>query len=101
MSNPAASNPAVPQPVAHASDGNAALEAAILNALGARSVVLVGMMGAGKSSIGRRLATRLYRQPVEARALQTLNRFYEEGRARAGFEEGIRTTIEYFRGRIG
>ena len=28
-------------------------------ALGARSVVLVGMMGAGKSSIGRRLATRL------------------------------------------
>jgi shikimate kinase len=26
---------------------------------GARSVVLVGMMGAGKSSIGRRLATRL------------------------------------------
>lgn len=28
-------------------------------ALGRRSVVLVGMMGAGKSSIGRRLATRL------------------------------------------
>ena len=28
-------------------------------ALGKRSVVLVGMMGAGKSSIGRRLATRL------------------------------------------
>ena len=28
-------------------------------ALGARSVVLVGMMGAGKSSIGRRLAARL------------------------------------------
>jgi shikimate kinase len=27
--------------------------------LGARSIVLVGMMGAGKSSIGRRLATRL------------------------------------------
>jgi shikimate kinase len=35
------------------------LEAAILAALGARSIVLVGMMGAGKSSIGRRLALRL------------------------------------------
>src|SRR5215467_5497884 len=34
-------------------------EAAIVSALGRRSVVLVGMMGAGKSSIGRRLALRL------------------------------------------
>jgi shikimate kinase len=34
-------------------------EVAIVAALGARSVVLVGMMGAGKSSIGRRLAVRL------------------------------------------
>ncbi len=33
--------------------------AAILAALGQRSVVLVGMMGAGKSSVGRRLALRL------------------------------------------
>jgi shikimate kinase len=33
--------------------------AALVRALGARSVVLVGMMGAGKSSIGRRLAARL------------------------------------------
>ena len=32
---------------------------AIVAALGARSIVLVGMMGAGKSSIGRRLAERL------------------------------------------
>jgi shikimate kinase len=36
-----------------------ASEAAIAAALGPRSIVLVGMMGAGKSSIGRRLATRL------------------------------------------
>ncbi len=34
-------------------------EAAILAALGQRSVVLVGMMGVGKSTIGRRLAARL------------------------------------------
>ena len=34
-------------------------EAAIVSALGRRSIVLVGMMGAGKSSVGRRLATRL------------------------------------------
>jgi shikimate kinase len=35
------------------------LESAVVRALGGRSVVLVGMMGAGKSSIGRRLASRL------------------------------------------
>src|ERR1700761_268109 len=33
--------------------------AALLDRLAGRSVVLVGMMGVGKSSIGRRLATRL------------------------------------------
>jgi shikimate kinase len=35
------------------------LERAIVRLLDTRSVVLVGMMGAGKSSIGRRLAARL------------------------------------------
>lgn len=34
-------------------------DAALATALGRRSIVLVGMMGAGKSSIGRRLGARL------------------------------------------
>jgi len=39
--------------------GQSGAEARIVAVLGRRSVVLVGMMGAGKSSIGRRLAARL------------------------------------------
>lgn len=38
---------------------SASRESAITAGLGRRSVVLVGMMGAGKSTVGRRLATRL------------------------------------------
>lgn len=34
-------------------------QAGLSDALGRRSIVLIGMMGAGKSSIGRRLAARL------------------------------------------
>src|ERR1700733_9100034 len=43
-------------------------EAEIKSALGARSVVLVGMMGAGKSTIGRRLSARLGLPFVDADA---------------------------------
>ncbi len=39
---------------------NPTLEADIAAALGPRSIVLVGMMGAGKSTIGRRMAARLH-----------------------------------------
>jgi shikimate kinase len=46
-------------PSGAACDVAAPPEAAVVAALGARSVVLVGMMGAGKSSIGRRVALRL------------------------------------------
>ncbi len=50
-------------------NGAAALpESALAAALGSRSVVLVGMPGAGKSSIGRRLATRLAMPFVDADA---------------------------------
>lgn len=38
---------------------NKTSEASIIDSLGPRSVVLVGMMGAGKSSVGRKLAARL------------------------------------------
>jgi len=40
-------------------NASATQEARITAALGARSIVLVGMMGAGKSTIGRRLSSRL------------------------------------------
>jgi shikimate kinase len=43
-------------------------DAAVAAALGQRSIVLVGMMGAGKSSIGRRLAARLGVSFVDADA---------------------------------
>jgi len=43
-----------------------ALQRAIVGALDKRCIVLVGMMGAGKSSIGRRLATRLSIPLVDA-----------------------------------
>lgn len=55
--------------IALQNDANAApLVAAIRAALQRRSVVLVGMMGVGKTSIGRRLATRLGLPFVDADA---------------------------------
>src|ERR1700722_3897255 len=45
--------------IAVQNDANGTPAAAIRAALDHRSVVLIGMMGAGKSSIGRRLAARL------------------------------------------
>jgi shikimate kinase len=46
--------------IASNANAGASQEAEIIAALGRRSVVLVGMMGAGKSTIGRRLAARLH-----------------------------------------
>jgi shikimate kinase len=45
---------------AHPAGAGASQEAEIVSALGTRSVVLVGMMGVGKSTIGRRLSSRLH-----------------------------------------
>ena len=43
----------------HSRAGASPSESALVAALGRRSIVLVGMMGAGKTSVGRRLAARL------------------------------------------
>jgi shikimate kinase len=49
----------MPDQETHSLPEAATLEGALVQALGQRSIVLVGMMGAGKSSVGRRLAQRL------------------------------------------
>jgi shikimate kinase len=49
----------MPESAMHNHDATPTTEAALVAALGTHSIVLVGMMGAGKSSVGRRLASRL------------------------------------------
>jgi shikimate kinase len=49
-----------------ARDSGEAVEAKVVRLLHGRTLVMVGMMGAGKSSIGRRLAARLGMAFVDA-----------------------------------
>jgi shikimate kinase len=66
---------------------------ALLRALGRRSIVLVGMMGAGKSSVGRRLAARLGIPfvdadcEIEARAGMSIPEYFER-HGEANFRSG-------------
>jgi len=59
MVAPFGTEPIMTELVAHNKAVAPPPEAALVAALGRRSVVLVGMMGAGKSSIGRKLGNRL------------------------------------------
>jgi shikimate kinase len=66
--------------------------------LGARSIVLIGLMGAGKSAIGKRLAARLdipfadADQEIEAAAGKTINDIFAED-GEPFFRDGERRVI--------
>ena len=51
-----------------ANRGGVTAESALVEGLGGRSIVLVGLMGAGKTSVGKRLAARLHLPFVDADA---------------------------------
>lgn len=71
---------------------------AVRAALGPRAVVLVGMMGSGKSSVGRRLATRLALPfvdadvEIETAAGMTIPEIFAQ-RGEAEFRDGERRVI--------
>lgn len=71
---------------------------ALVDALGGRSIVLVGMMGAGKSSVGRRLATRLglpfvdADNEIEAAAGMTIPEIFAD-HGEAAFRSGEKRVI--------
>jgi shikimate kinase len=71
---------------------------ALRAALGSRAIVLVGMMGSGKSSVGRRLATRLglpfvdADAEIETAAGMTIPEIFAQ-RGEAEFRDGERRVI--------
>lgn len=77
---------------------NGRIETAVVEALDRRSVVLVGMMGAGKSTVGRRLAARLglafvdADSEIEKAAGQSIADIFES-HGEAAFREGERRVL--------
>ncbi|MFM9938265.1 MAG: shikimate kinase [Hyphomicrobiaceae bacterium] len=77
---------------------NAEAAARIRAALGARSIVMVGLMGCGKSSVGRRLAARLELNfidaddEIEASADKTIPEIFAD-HGEAYFRDGERRVI--------
>ena len=77
---------------------DAEMLARVREALGERSVVLVGLMGCGKSSVGRRLAARLglpfvdADEEIERAAAMTITEIFVE-HGEALFRDGERRVI--------
>ncbi len=70
----------------------------VREALGNRSIILVGLMGCGKSSVGRRIATRLglpfidVDEEIEVSAQKTINEIFAD-HGEAFFRDGERRVI--------
>jgi shikimate kinase len=81
------------------SDATEPTEARVARELAGRTIVMVGMMGAGKSSIGRRLATRLglpfvdADAEIEQAANATITEIFES-HGEAYFRDGERRVIQ-------
>jgi shikimate kinase len=75
------------------------IEARVAELLGGRTLVMVGMMGAGKSSVGRRLAARLGMpfvdadSEIEAAANATITEIFER-HGEGYFRDGERRVIQ-------
>ena len=82
----------------HESAGGFAATMSTRSALGSRTIVLIGLMGAGKSSIGRRLANRLgvpfvdADAEIEAAAGCTIAEYFDR-HGEAAFRDGERRVI--------
>jgi len=84
------------EPVDH---GGEPIENRVSRLLAGRTLVMVGMMGAGKSSVGRRLASRLglpfvdADSEIEIAANQTISEIFEQ-HGEAYFRDGERRVIQ-------